>query len=218
MGTRAVIQFNESRISDGGVHEIWYATHWDGHPETLGQDLVKAVQKAKGKTKEYTDEDINIRELRDQVEDVAHDHSIDMKETGSVSGNVEEDFKDRYADYGEFEYMIVKRGGEVRVKHRTVGGFWDDNPTKGEWKDTAREIGMTYTPYSIYRMYYIDDEDTYKIKKSGNKEATATGRNPEELWKEGIGHVDNNVPASLHYYDEDDNVVKDYSNEEVGSR
>lgn len=217
MGTRAVVQYDEGEL-DIGVHEIWYATHWDGHPETLGQHLVEAVQKAKGKVPSYSDDITRGDNLKKLVNKAVQDHSVDMKEYGSTGGDVEETFKDRYADYGEFEYKFVREGDDIRVKHRSVGGFWDDNPSKGEWKDTANVVGMTTEPHSFYHMYHMKEEGVYKVEKDGNKQATATGEDPDSIWQEGVKHVDNNTPASIVYWDQDDQIRKEYENTQIGKR
>lgn len=113
MGTRAMILFEGKPL---------VATHWDGYPESLGADLVKAKVKSPS-----------------QILRVAKKHNIDFASSSVIKkvqrpnmtgGNVitPEDYPvgsmNDYDDFAEFEYNVTADG---KVTVRPLSGTWKES-------------------------------------------------------------------------------------------
>lgn len=208
MGTRAVVNLNLEDL-DMGVYSFWWATHWDGYPSSLGEDLMEALQKAKG---DKISGEVNRDKLRKEVVLACQEHTIDFEESGS-SGDAKEQFLDTYGDWGEFEYHFHKVNGDIRIKYREVSGAWDGDQQVGEWKDLGNETGISYQPMSQYYVY--EEEGEFKIQKKNNSKASAVESTRKKAWKRAVELVDNNAPAKAVFVDYEGRERQEYEVSQV---
>jgi len=128
MGTRAVVHVDLRKVGYG--KDIWIATHWDGHPETLGKNLKQAIETEKKVRGKDWKKDMGGL-MQTAIGKATAEHHIDSY---SLS---KEDFNKQYGDYAQFEYEINPKTG--KIKFRPLKGFWLENPQKGKWKSLNEE-------------------------------------------------------------------------------
>jgi hypothetical protein len=138
MGTRAMIKIDGKPI---------FATHWDGNPESLGEDLKKArptiksiMSIAKKHTIDFADK-IVLKELQKEREEyLAKKHKLPIEKIkkgirrGFVVSAEDYDISDisHYDDWAEYEYDINTKTGEIKVRSRT--GSWKSTTDIGKWE------------------------------------------------------------------------------------
>lgn len=125
MGTRAVVRANLEPFNYG--KDIFIATHWDGMPDSLGQDLVKKIKKnlRKGDPKNLS---VDLGgSLQEAVFEATASHHID-----TVSTIGEEEFNEKYGDWAEYVYRITPDGG---VQYTEASGAWGGFLEDAQWKD-----------------------------------------------------------------------------------
>lgn len=138
MGTRAIIRINEKPV---------FATHWDGYPESLGQDLVKLKNKtisnimrvAKKHTIDSASPIVRKKLNEERVKKIAKRHNLSTEKVkkGIRRGSVitVDDYEigqiGNYGDFAEYEYDVNTSTGEVKVRERS--GEWTEKSSK-RWK------------------------------------------------------------------------------------
>jgi hypothetical protein len=147
IGTRAIISIDGKPM---------LATHWDGHPTSLGRDLlccdksVKAViEVAKAHTIDAADAQILDVLNRERVSQLAERHqlSVDEIKAGKRRGNVVSADDCEIADIGlhrdlaEFEYDIRDNA----VFFRPLDGWWPESLKRAEEfkRLTARAVAAS---------------------------------------------------------------------------
>jgi hypothetical protein len=138
MGTRAMIKIDGKPI---------FATHWDGNPEGLGEDLKKArptiksiMSVAKKHIIDFADK-IVLKELQKEREEyLVKKHKLPIEKIkkgirrGFVVSAEDYDISDisHYDDWAEYEYDINTKTGEIKVRSRT--GSWKSTTDIGKWE------------------------------------------------------------------------------------
>jgi hypothetical protein len=138
MGTRAMIEIDGKPI---------FATHWDGYPKSLGEDLKKArptvksiMTVAKKHSIDFADKSV-LKELqKERLEYLMKKHKLPLEKIkkGIRRGGVisSEDYPitdiSRYDDWAEYEYDIDSKTGQIKVRERS--GSWRSTSDIGKWK------------------------------------------------------------------------------------
>lgn len=102
MGTRAIVKWNGKIIA---------YTHWDGNPQSLGEDLVRLFDSIKESYYDYGKKQFKLK--KDFILGVCLTHQIDGTKTSNDSQEWEYDIRDDgvwcKCLYGD-EYIFVKLG------------------------------------------------------------------------------------------------------------
>lgn len=137
MGTRAMIDVNG---------KPFIATHWDGYPTSLGEDLLKMkkptisniVRVAKQHQIDFVDSSVQKKLNEERLKYLAKKHRLPLTKIkkGFRRGQVisAEDHEilplKVYDDWAEYEYDIDTKTGEIKV--RGITGSWMKKKA-GKW-------------------------------------------------------------------------------------
>ena len=138
------------------------ATHWDGHPASLGHDLFRCdkslnavIEVAKAHTIDAADPQVIETLNPERTSQLAEKHQLSFDEikAGKRRGNVisADDFViadiGLHRDLAEFQYDI--RGNEVYI--RRLDGWWPESLKQAaEFRRlTAKEVGGSRAEFSV---------------------------------------------------------------------
>jgi len=129
IGTRAIVSIDGKPM---------LATHWDGHPSSLGRDLLNCdkslgavIQVAKDHTIDSVDSSLLDMLNGERIRQLAAKHQLTVQEikSGKRRGNVicADDYEIAditiYRDWAEYQYDI--RGKDIHF--RPLTGWWPDS-------------------------------------------------------------------------------------------
>jgi len=175
MGTRAVIRVNGKPM---------FATHWDGYPDSLGNDLINLRKKTLASVKRVAKKhSIDFaspmfkKELnKERLEHISKKHKLPIEKVkkGYRRGNIitSDDYEiggiRGYDDWAEYEYDVNTKTGKVRVRPRT-GSYEEDN-IAGKWFDIAKgKLQKKAIEKEDARIWKIYERRKPKLKKELEK-------------------------------------------------
>lgn len=137
MGTRAIITMNGDPI---------IATHWDGYPEGLGEDLkgimpdttIEAIiAVAEKHSIDFIRNDIGEKVKAQRLNELVKKHNLSLaeikegKRRGAVTGNDDYEIGDIaiYDDWAEYQYDVRPDGIYCRELH----GTWQQHRASDDW-------------------------------------------------------------------------------------
>ena len=121
MGTRAVVRVNLEPLQVG--KDIVIATHWDGYPDVLGENLVEEIKKETQKrAKKGRDITTHTRAdiLQTAIYKGASESHIDYVNLHGLDA-----FNDNYGDWAEYVYKINPDGTVEYTEGRDALSNWD---------------------------------------------------------------------------------------------
>lgn len=137
MGTRAIITKNG---------EPMIATHWDGYPESLGEDLKNMdeittesiIKVAELHTIDFIEKSIGETVVEARIQELSKKHRLSVAEIkeGYRRGNIMscQDYEicdiSNYDDFAEYQYDIREDG----IYCRELSGTWKEHYGSDEWE------------------------------------------------------------------------------------
>lgn len=137
MGTRAII------TKEGAP---FIATHWDGYPESLGEDLKNMpdisdksiIAVAKEHSIDFADKTVRAKLNKERIKTLCTKHNLTEAEIkqglrrGCVISSDDYQIGDIkiYDDWAEYQYDIR----EGKIYYRPLSGSWENSVKNGRWK------------------------------------------------------------------------------------